>query len=179
MENEIKHNEDNIQKQVGKRSRFSVPTNYFDDVEFDITSKIVTDNFDKTNAHEVPKNYFEVLENQILESVSSSKKTTKVISLKKRILKTIPFAAAACIALFISLNTFVFNAAEKVNFEAISDVEIESWLDDNTMSTSEIATLLGDEILYENMFSFADLEDESIEDYINSIDNSSLLNELN
>lgn len=178
MENDIKHNEEFILKKVGKKPGFSAPTNYFNAVEFDVLAKITEEKFNKTSSFEVPKDYFKNVDEKIFANINLTYKSTKVISLKKRILKVVPYVAAACIALYISLNTFM-NADKKVTFEAISDSEIEYWLDEKTINTNEIATLLGDEILNENIFSFADIEDESIEDYMNSIDNSSLLNELN
>ena len=36
MENEIKHSEDFITRKSGKQSGFSIPSDYFDDVEQDI-----------------------------------------------------------------------------------------------------------------------------------------------
>jgi hypothetical protein len=179
MKNEIKHSVDFINKKAGNGTGFSVPTNYFKELELDIEAKITAETFKKETAFNVPDSYFENIENSILENISLDENTTKVITLKERILKTIPYASVASIALFIGLNTFVFNTTETLTFETISDTEIEYWLNENTISTAEIATLLEDEISNENAFSFANIEDDSIEDYINSIDNTSLLNELN
>ncbi|WP_439130517.1 hypothetical protein [Polaribacter sp.] len=179
MENEIKHSENFIKNKVGKKPFFDVPTDYFDTIEFDVSAKITEDNFDKTTAFKVPKDYFKNLEQEILANINIDKKSTKVITFRERLFKVIPYAAAASIALFISLNSFVFNINNELNFENISDAEIEYWLNENTINTSEIITILEDEILDETAFSFANLNDKSIEDYINSIDNTSLLNELN
>ncbi|WP_397446168.1 hypothetical protein [Polaribacter sp. R77954] len=179
MENDIKHSEDFIKNKVGKKPYFKLPTDYFDTIENEITAKISEDKLDKTNAFKVPEDYFSNVEHEVFKNINFNQKTTKVISFKERLRKAIPYAAAASIALFISLNTFVFNTNKELNFDAISDSEIEYWLDENTVSTSEIITILEDEILDENAFTFANINDESIEDYINSIDNTSLLNELN
>ncbi len=179
MENEIKHSENFIKSKVGNKPFFEVPKDYFDTIEFDISAKITEEKFDKTTAFKVPKDYFNNLEHTVFENMNVNKKTTKVISFRERLFKVIPYAAAASIALFISLNSYVFNTNNELNFETISDAEIEYWLNENTISTSEIITVLEDEILDETAFSFANLNDKSIEDYINSIDNTSLLNELN
>lgn len=179
MENKIKHSEDFITKKVGKQSVFSVPTSYFDNVELDISAKIITEKFDKKAAFEIPEQYFNHLENTILDKVSTTKEKTKVISFKDRLLKTIPYAAAASILLFIGLNTFIFNSDKEVTFDSVSNDEIEYWLEDNTISTNEVVTILGDEILDENSFAFTNINDDHIEDYINSIDNTSLFDELN
>lgn len=179
MENEIKNIENYINNKVGQETGFSTPSNYFDNLEDVIASKISEENFAKETAFRVPKDYFSSLDDSILAQVSSERKETKVISFKERILKVIPYAAAASIALFISLNSFVFNTNDEFTLDSLSDNDIEYWLEENTLNNNDIAAILEDDILDENEFSFTDLKDESIEDYINSIDNTSLLNELN
>ena len=179
MENETKHSLNFINKKMGNEPSFSGPTDYFEGLEFDIESKIAEENFNKETAFKIPEAYFSTLEDRILEDASIYKKPIKVISFKDRILKAIPFAAAASIILFIGLNAFVFSTDNKFTVDAISDNDIEYWLDENTVYTNEIATFFENDILDEHAFSFTDIKDESIEDYINSIDNSSLLNELN
>ena len=164
MENEIKHSEDFIKKNVGKTSFFDVPSDYFNTVDFEISAKITEEKWNKTTAFKVPDDYFKNLEDKLITNINLNKKATKVISFKERLLKIIPYAAAASIALFISLNTFVFNANKELSFETISDSEIEYWLNENTVSTSEIITILEDEILDETEFYFANINDESIED---------------
>ena len=81
--------------------------------------------------------------------------------------------------LFIGLNAFVFNSDNELTVDAISDNDIEYWLNENTAHTNDIATFFEDDILQENTFSFTEIKDENIEDYINSIDNSYFFNELN
>lgn len=179
MENEIKNSIEFINRKVGKKPNFSVPYDYFDSIDDIIAVKIVEESLPKDNAFKVPETYFSNLEDSILAQVSLNKKETKVISFKERILKIVPYAAAASIALFIGLNSFVFNSSDTISIDSLSDDDIEYWLDSNTLNTNDIAAVLENEILEENEFSFTDIEDESIEDYINSIDNSSLLNELN
>lgn len=178
MENEIKHSVDFISKKAGKKNNFSIPTNYFEGLEDNISLLLSENKFDKKNAYKVPETYFNNIEDLILTKVTPKEKKTQVVSFKKHILKLIPYAAAASVALFISLNSFILNTNEGLTFDAISDDEIEYWLDENTISTTEIGIILEDEIANENSFYFTDLEDESIEDYINSTDNNSLLNEL-
>mmetsp|Transcript_19498 Transcript_19498/g.22582 ORF Transcript_19498/g.22582 Transcript_19498/m.22582 type:complete len:180 (+) Transcript_19498:589-1128(+) len=179
MDNELKNSINFINKKIGQKSGFSSPTNYFDNLEEEISVKIVEDNFDKERAFNVPELYFKGLEDDILTKVSSKEKEPKIISFKNKVLKLIPYAAAACIALFIGLNTFVFNASEQITIDNISDIELEYWLDTNTINTIDITEILENEIFEENDFSFTEIQDESIEDYINSIDNTSILNELN
>lgn len=179
MENEIKNSLDYINKKTGKKTGFSTPSNYFNNLEDVISAKISEESFAKETAFKVPESYFNKLEDSVLAKFSSEEKETKVISFKERILKVIPYVAAASIVLFISLNSFVFNTNEEFTLDNLSDNDIEYWLNDSSLNTNDIALILEDEIINENEFSFADIKDESIEDYINSIDNASLLNELN
>jgi len=179
MENEIKNSINYINKKIGKNSGFSAPSNYFDNLENDISVKISEESFQKKISFKVPETYFNDLENRILAQVSSKEKETKLISFKERVLKLIPYAAAASIALFIGLNSFVFSNSDEFTLDTLSDDDIEYWLDTNSINTDDIASILPEGILEENEFTFTNIEDEIIEDYINSIDNASLLNEIN
>ncbi|KGL63993.1 hypothetical protein [Polaribacter sp. Hel1_85] len=178
MENNIKNSEAYLNSVLGKESGFSIPKNYFNTTEDAIEAKIAEENFTKNKGFKVPDSYFKELENDILAKVTTTKKETKVISLKERILKAIPIAAAASVILFIGLNSFIFNKTEELTLDSLSDNEIENWLDTNILNTNDIALILNEDIFDENDFYFATLEDENIEDYINSIDNTSILNEL-
>ena len=179
MENEIKHSEQYINNKVGKETGFSVSSNYFDGLEDVISTKISEESFSKKTAFKVPDTYFDSLEDVISAKITSEEKEIKVISFKEHILKFIPLAAAASVILFIGLNSFVFNKNEEFTLDSLSDAEIEYWLDVNTLNNSDIASILEEDVLDENEFYFTDIKDENIEDYMNSIDNISLLNEIN
>lgn len=178
MENNIKNSEEYLNSILGKKNSFSLPKNYFDTIEDAIETKLAEENLKKENGFTTPDNYFKDLENEILAQVSAPKKETKVISLKEKILKTIPFAAAASIILFIGFNSYVFNKTEELTIDSLSDDDIEFWINSNTLHTNDIAIVLENDILEESDFYFSSLEDENIEDYINSIDNTSFLNEI-
>lgn len=179
MNKELKNSENYIISKVGKNNPFSVPKGYLNNVESNIFSKINEDSLPVSSGFGTPKNYFKELEDSILEKVSSTKKETKVITLKDRILKVVPFAAAASIILFIGLNTFVFNQNNEISIDNLTESDIEYWLNNSDIHDSDVALVLDDDILEENGFSLTNLKDENIEEYINSIDNSSLLNEIN
>lgn len=178
MENEIKNSITYLSNKTGKKSGFSVPSNYFKNLEEEITIKISEQSFSKNNSFNVPPNYFNTIENSILEKVTSTETETKVISISNKILKTIPYIAAASVALFITLNTFVFNSQNSFNTDSISDDEFENWLDVSFLKTDDIVIVLEDDIIDTNEFSFTSLEDETIEDYISFTDNISIYNEF-
>jgi hypothetical protein len=171
MKNELKNSEYYINHKVGTETGFSVPTHYFDSIENGITSEITEKRVQKDTAFKVPKNYFNTIENNILLKVLSIQKETKVTSFKTRILKIAPFVAAASIILFIVLNSSVFKTKELISLDSLSNNDLEYWLDSTTLNTNDIATILQDDILNENEFYFTYLKDESIEEYINSLDN--------
>jgi len=180
MDKEIKNSVDYISKKAGNKTSFSTPSNYFNNLEETIAARLSEENFTKENSFEVPDTYFNNLEDRILAKVSSAEKETTIISFKYRILKMIPIVAAASIALFIGLNSFLFNTTEELTLDAVSDDDIEFWFDTSTLTTNEITLALEDAILDENDFSFSTIENETIEDYINnSIDYTDLLNEIN
>jgi len=179
MENKIKNSEEFLNSILGKETGFSLPKNYFDTTEDTIEAKLTAEIFPKKNGFKTPDSYFKDLESEILTKVSTPEKEPKVISFKDRVLKLIPLAAAASIILFIGLNSFVFNKTEELTIDSLSDDDIEFWLDSNTIHTNDIAIVLENDILEESDFYFSSLEDENIEDYINSVDNTSFLNEIN
>ena len=82
------------------------------------------------------------------------------------------------IILFVGLNSFVFNTTEDFTPDSLSEIDIEYWLDANTLDAYEISITIEDVLLDENDFYLANLEDKTIEDYINSIDNTSIFEEL-
>ncbi|TXD52577.1 MULTISPECIES: hypothetical protein [unclassified Polaribacter] len=178
MENELKNSEAHMKHKVDIETGFSTPSNYFDNLEASLFTKISEEKFAKETAFKVPENYFNQLECSILSKAASTKKETNVLSFKELILQIIPFVAAASIVLFIGLNSFVFNAKDTLTLDSLSDSDIEYWLDVTTVSNLDIATILQDDILDQNEFYYTDISDESIEEYLNSLDNT-LWNEIN
>ena len=152
--------------------------NYFNKIEDSFEVKLIEEEFKLEEGFTLPYSYFNELENEILAKVLSNKKETKLISFKERILKFIPMTAAAIVILFVGLNSFVFNTTEEFTSDSLSEIDIEYWLDTSTIDTYEVSITIEDVLLDENDFYFTNLEDKTIEDYINSIDNNSIFEEL-
>ncbi|MBG7613015.1 hypothetical protein IU405_12230 [Polaribacter sp. BAL334] len=178
MKKELKNSIDYLDTKTAKNSGFSVPTNYFTELEEAVFTEISTTSFPKETGFATPDDYFISLENRILDSISVTKKETTVIQFKNRIFKFIPYVAAASIALFITLNSFFFKETTTFSLDSVSQNDIENWLDSKTFTNTEIANVLGDEFLNLNDFSFAELKTETLEDYITTIDTQELLNEI-
>jgi hypothetical protein len=179
MGKEIKNSINYISKKTSKKTGFSAPLDYFNNLEEVIGANLSEEHLPKENGFKVSDTYFKNLEDSILAKVSFSKKETKIISFKDRILKVIPYATAASIILFIGLNSFVFNTDKEFTLDSLSDTDIEYWLDSNTLNTNDISIIFEDDLLEENDFYFTTIKDETIEEYINSIDNIALFNEIN
>ena len=178
MNKEIKNSVKYISKKAENKTGFSSPSDYFNNLEEAVAVKLSEEKFTKENSFEVPDTYFNKLEDRVFTNVISAKKEITIVSFKDRVLKMIPIVAAASIVLFIGLNSFLFNTTEELTLDAISDDEIELWLDLSFLTTNEIAIALDDYLLDVNVFYFS--TNKNIEDYINnSIDYLDLLDEIN
>lgn len=78
MENKLKNSIEFLNYKVGKQHGFTVPENYFNELESDVISKKTTETFPDTNGFSIPKNYFNALENELIERISE-------ISLPKKV----------------------------------------------------------------------------------------------
>ena len=181
MDKKKQNSEAYLKSVFNKKTGFSTPNNYFEEVDNSFTTFLSEEKLPKNTAFKAPNNYFEGLEEAILLKVTSTEKEVKVISLKDRLLKIIPIAAAASVVLFLSLNSFLFQKTEEISFDSIAINDVEYWFNDaaTTINTEDITTILTDEDLVDDNFSLAVINDDSLEDYFNSIDNSSLLEDLN
>jgi len=179
MNRQIQNSEDYLRKRTQNENGFSVPENYFENVEDVVLSKISDKDFPKDIAFSTPDNYFDSFDEEFLAKIVFPKKDVKVISLKSRILKFIPTTAAACILLFVGMNYFSSN--EKISFETISSEELELWFNDSNLNEgSRILLEFVDADFTENDIIEDDtsINDDDILEYLNTIDNTSLLTEI-
>ncbi|MDX6747150.1 hypothetical protein SHK09_10140 [Polaribacter sp. PL03] len=177
MENKIKNSEDYLKSVLDKNTGFSAPKNYFSDTEDKFASFLLEDKLPKEDGFTMPENYFEQLESSITDKIIP-KKEVKVISFKTKFLKYIPVAAAASLALFLSIN--YFNPLNNdVSFDSLAQSDIENWIIENSneLSDDDFAALLQTEITSENDFALTDLNNDDIEEYIIDSENTSLFNE--
>lgn len=172
MDKRLKNSEDFIKKYASKQSAFSTPKDYFGSVEDTFSMKLREEKLPNNSGFKVPNLYFENLEDTILDRVQAPK-TTKVISLRKKAFRLIPIAAAASVMLFIGLNFF--------NFEKeVTSEEIAVWFENDIyrISSDDISTVFEDiDLTDEETDSSIDINE--IENYLESIDTTPLLNEIN
>ncbi|MDO6676085.1 hypothetical protein Q4517_11070 [Tenacibaculum sp. 1_MG-2023] len=176
MDKKLKHTIDYINQQVGKDNGFSTPQNYFEKVEETINTSVFIDSLPKNKPFNTPHGYFDTIEARIQSKLAIEQtKESKVISLRKRILQYVPVAAAASVLLFIGINYF---NSQKITFEDITITDIESWYENGygDIDNSELATALNTSELEEDIF--ASISDETLEDYLSSVDTPTLINEI-
>jgi hypothetical protein len=180
MKNKIKNSEVYLNSVLGKENSFSVPKNYFNDLEKRFSNFLIEDKISNKKVFLTPNSYFDTLEDKIIPKVTLKEKNIKIISLKQRIYKVIPFGIAASILLFISVNYFN-NFNTEVSFDNLALSDIETWILDNSseITSQDIVTFIPTENINTNVFEFTTLNDKDIEDYIIYNDNTSILNEIN
>lgn len=177
MINETSHSEKFIQQKAGKETGFRVSKNYFETLEDDFSIRLFEEKNRKPPAFETPVDYFNTLENSILKRTT---KEPKVISLKNRFLQIIPFAAVASVVIFIGINSFQFGDIGVVNFDSITDNEIENWLENNSSNsiTEDIVSIVSEAELLENEFAFTNISDSTIESYLYTNEEITIIQEL-
>ena len=177
MKKNFKNSIEFIYKKAGRNLYFSFPPNYFEDLDNAIFSKITTSKLSKKTGFKTPKNYFSDVENKILEKISKEQHQPKVINFKRRIIKLIPYLVAASIALFITFNSLIYREKKSITFDSLSKNDIELWFDSNTLNSSDIVTVIGEDFLEMNDFSFSKFKNENLENYLYNIDNQLFLDE--
>ncbi|WKD86912.1 hypothetical protein KCTC32516_02292 [Polaribacter huanghezhanensis] len=178
MDTKNKYSLEHIKSTTQNKSGFSTPENYFDSVEDAVFSEIRAQSFSKENAFTTPKNYFENFEDSLFTKIDFPQKEVKVISLKSRLLQIIPAAAAASVLLFIGLNYFTFS--DTTSFDSISSEDLENWLDDSYINDASSTVNFVDADFKDSnaLEEDASIKDEDILEYLNTIDNTALLTEI-
>jgi hypothetical protein len=179
MEQKINKSEAFLKLVLPKSTGFSAPKNYFSSAEERFSSFLLEEELPKENGFTIPENYFEEVESSIVKKIGL-KKEVKVIPLKDKFLKYIPFAAAAAsIVLFLSIHYLHPSNAKEINFDTLGYIDIENWIVENSneLSNQDFATLLNSEISNENDFALADIQNDEIEEYIIYSEELSVLNE--
>ena len=178
MKQETNKSEAFLKSVLQNNTGFSVPKNYFNTAEERFSSFLIDKEFPKESGFSIPENYFKKVEKSILKKVGF-REEKKVISLTNKFLKYIPIAAAASIALFLSINYLNPLSTSKINFNTLGETDIENWIleNSNELSKEDFATLLRSEISNENNFALTELRNDEIEEYMIYSEENYLLNE--
>ncbi|CAM1356967.1 hypothetical protein [Tenacibaculum halocynthiae] len=184
MNNNIKDSIKYITDQTNKVNGFTVPENYFEKFEekVSIESNLY---LSKKIPFKTPENYFDNLEDSIINKITDIEKQpkSKVISLYKKTIQLIPTAVAACVLVFLSYTYFTFNTDnEIIDFNNITTADIEDWYENGYINTTEedlsLAINSTNLNLEEDIITSIELNNDNIEEYLNTIENSTIFNEI-
>ncbi|CDF78562.1 hypothetical protein BN863_8500 [Formosa agariphila KMM 3901] len=148
----------------GKKTAFKVPKDYFNtNLEESILSEAKLRAKVLNHGFKAPDNYFETLEEQIYSKTDRNPKAkVKTIQLK-------PWIYAASIAASLALIfTLTFSNNQSNSISAINNDSLESFILDEDLNTSEMATLITDSDLFGRDILNNALSDATIDYYIES-----------
>jgi hypothetical protein len=180
MEKKLNNSIEYITNKVGKETGFSIPRDYLDTIEDEFSLSLSEGKLKKESSFTFPENYFDKLEDKILDKVTNHQKTVKVISLREKIVRFTSIAAAACLFVFIGINSFSDATKSSFDIDSLADSDIEFWLENNTTTfTENDVTLVFDETDFDETELISNnITDDHLEEYLNSIETSTLLNDI-
>ena len=173
-----KNSEQYLNKILGKATGFKVPKGYFDTVEEAVFTKQATEKFNSNTGFITPEKYLDTLEDKVLASVVSKEKQAKIIPLRTLMARFASISAAACVLVFIGIQFFDVSEQNTLDNIAIEDVEL--WMNThiNQIENTELVSAFETTDL-ETTIVTEGLTDEAIENYLNTLDPSTIINEIN
>jgi len=166
---------------INKNSGFTTPQDYFDTFEDRLFEKLQAETvIPKETGFTIPDSYFDGLEDSLAnELFPSEENETKVVPLyaKKKYLKYIGYAAAACV-LFLGAITFFSDSTTIISMDDVVNSEINTFIDDDliAMNNYELMTAFEEEnIDISSIFEVNLNETETIDYLENSTDPYDLL----
>ncbi|WP_298551060.1 hypothetical protein [uncultured Algibacter sp.] len=153
-----------------KSTGFKLPNDYFESFDEKIFSKLNIENkLDSIRkpGFKVPDNYFESLDNKILNNTLNTNEPKVVQLFSKRNLIYISSIAAAILLLF---NLSVFE--NKPSFDNLDIETVQNYIEDENISSYEIAALFIDEHIEEDNFIEHNFNEDNIEEYL--LDNADI-----
>ncbi|MEW4924764.1 hypothetical protein [Algibacter sp. 2305UL17-15] len=153
-----------------KSTGFKAPDNYFESFDEKILKKLnIESNLAdiKATGFKIPDGYFETLEDRIIGKVSD-KKETKVIPLSSK--KTFIYVSSIAAAILLLFNLSIFDS--KPSFGSLETETVENYIIDENISSYEIASLLTEEQMNEDLFIDYNLDHDNLEEYL--LDNADI-----
>ncbi len=141
-----------------KKTGYEVPEDYFESLEGQIMGHIKLSEVGPTGFN-IPDGYLESVEDQVINKVSG-KSPVKVIPLFSK--RNVIYASSIAAAVLVLLNLSIF---EKNSWD-LEDQTVENYIIDEAISSYEIASLLEDEDLIEENFVNHNFSEENIENYV-------------
>lgn len=147
-----------------KSTGFKLPNDYFESFDDKVISKLNTESpLDsiKETGFKVPDNYFDAFSDTILEKNLGGKKSKVIQLFNKRNLIYVSSIAAAILLLF---NLSIFDI--KPTFDNLETETVENYIIDENIGSYEIAALLSDEHIEENIIIDYSINEDNIEEYL-------------
>ncbi|MFB9052916.1 hypothetical protein ACFFVB_07465 [Formosa undariae] len=142
-------------------SGFKIPKDYFSNLEESILNEAKLDAKVPSHGFVVPDHYFDNLEDTIYKK-ATSKSTSKV-----RTLHVQPWVYVASIAACVMLMfTLTFSEKQSNSISSINNESLESFILDEDLNTSEMATLITDSVLFGREILNNAISDATIDNYI-------------
>ena len=150
-------------------SGFRTPSNYFETLDDVILNEAKLKNSINKTAFKTPELYFKNVEEDIL-NLTVKRKETKVIPLTTKRIMIYASAIAAAVILIFNLNLF----NDSITFDNLETETVDNYIIDET-ELSELAMLINETELTESSFIDIQINDETFNNYINSLDETELI----
>ncbi|WP_430409041.1 hypothetical protein [Kordia sp.] len=125
---------------------FSTPKDYFESFEARLFEKIQAEAvIPKENGFKVPDTYFDSLEDSLTAKLfSTEQEEIKVIPLsnRKRYLKYISYATAACIVLLGAINFFQSDVKQGSIFDDVANSEINTFIENDLIALNNYDVIM-------------------------------------
>ncbi len=204
MENNLKNSIEFLNYKVGKHHGFSVPEDYFNELESEIVSKKATANLpdfngfstpqnyfneleddlleripeislpNKTNIGGVPEGYFDSLEDSILNKIKNEQESDKEIKVISLSKRIRKYIPVAAAASILLFIATYFIIP--IESGEVTIAELDDWFENGYGDTNsyELAMLFTTDDFSEDNLS-DNVNDDTIEEYFNTIDTSTLI----
>ena len=143
---------------------FSVPKDYFESLDESLLNIINEEKLKELSSDsgfEIPKNYFDELGIRLEKHLHSNKKSRVINLFDDKILR---YATGVAAAIVILMALTLTNS--KPSFDNLENETVENFVIDEDISSYEIASLLSEDQLDEEVFISHDLNEENLENYL-------------
>lgn len=172
MKKKVKIDIENFDASGSKEPGFKVPENYFEEFSDALFTKIHEESLPKETGFTIPKSYFEEVGENIISAIEFPKKRKNT---KVKILYAISSVAAA-VLLFFSI--FNYNKTEVINFNEVTNTDIEEWITQGNMNfdSYDVASI-DSNISWSTTIELENISNEEIDNYLHTVDAEFLFNE--
>lgn len=142
-----------------KNSGFKVPDNYFDSLEDSIMDQFNLSKKIAETGFKTPDSYFDTIEEKIMSRVDHEPKVVQLFS-KQNLVYVAGIAAALVLMFSIIVNR------NQLTFDDLETTSIENYLFEEDINTYELASLLTDDELITDDFIDSEMPSEALQEYL-------------